>query len=156
MEENSYLAKQLLETFHNFMSKKAKQASMSGTMQGEMAVLMCLYHHNKEGTFVGPSQISDFLDIQRPNVTISLNALEQKGYIIRRKGSDNKDKRKINVEITDKGIEFVEKKFDASKKMALHIVDQLGKSQTEEFIRLLNLIFSYTEQYQNNCRERNE
>lgn len=72
---------------------------------GEGAVLLYLYQHI-DGAY--PSVLSNFLSVSRARITNIINTLKNKKYVDMI--SDEKDRRKIKVYITEKGKSSIESK----------------------------------------------
>jgi len=70
----------------------------------QVRVLFMLTH---AGT-TNPSMIGQRMGISKPNVTSTLNKLISSGYVARQ--HDDRDRRVINIAITEKGMRFVAKK----------------------------------------------
>ena len=118
-----------LEKFHK-MKPTVEFANFS---QGEILVLNYLYENASSEEL--PSHISNCLCLSTARVAATLNSLEKKGYISRIMSST--DRRKIIVEITASGKEFISHKREKMKNVFRSMLTLLGEDDSKEFIRLL-------------------
>ncbi|NLH32151.1 MAG: MarR family transcriptional regulator [Firmicutes bacterium] len=81
------------------------------------------------------ADLSDQLNRPRPAITRILNALEERGLIVRTIDPD--DRRSINISLTEEGGAALQKANDTILKVAERIVLSLGESETEKLIQLL-------------------
>ena len=63
----------------------------------------------KENEYISANEIAKTLDLSRPRITVSINELSNKGFIEINK--DKNDKRKYNINITNKGDEYLSKQY---------------------------------------------
>ena len=63
----------------------------------------------KENEYISANEIAKSLDLSRPRITVSINELSNKGFIEINK--DKNDKRKYNINITNKGDEYLSKQY---------------------------------------------
>lgn len=109
--------------------------SLQKKLKGENVLLARLFETGGKST---PGALADFLDITASRVTAILHALEKKELVSR--VSNGTDRRKVTVEITEKGKKAVE----GLKTEALHrsqvIIDRIGENDTHEFLRIMNKI----------------
>lgn len=125
------------EEFFEIMSARRKtliEIPMNCS-QGETGVLRYL-------TFVQDgvtaSELSEKLEVSLPRIASVLNSLELKELIV--KNTDNEDKRKTSISITEKGKKLVlNKKEEAINKVA-EIIEKLGEEDINEYIRLTKKI----------------
>ena len=103
--------------------------------QGETAALLHL-SYVKDGILA--TELSKILDVSLPRVAKLLNSLETKKLII--KTTDKKDKRKIIINITQKGKEIVlNKKNEAINKIS-KILEKLDEEDINLYIKLAKKI----------------
>lgn len=81
------------------------------------------------------ADLSDQLNRPRPAITRILNALEERGLIVRTIDPD--DRRSINISLTEEGGAALQKANDTILEVAERIVLSLGESETEKLIQLL-------------------
>lgn len=98
---------------------------------GETGTLLYLAFAKMNTT---PSEIATSLDVSIPRVLSILNSLENKKLVIRK--TDEFDKRKKVVSITEKGKKIVlEKKEEAIEKIT-KIIEKLEEKEVLEYIRI--------------------
>ena len=85
-----------------------------------------------------PSILADVLDVTPARIAAILRSLEKKDFIFR--GIDLEDKRRVVVELTEKGREFAEKLKNDIEEHSLALFDALGESDATEFLRLIKKI----------------
>ena len=77
-----------------------------------------------------------------------LNNLEDKGYIIRL--SDKKDRRITYIDLTQKGIDLLEKHHKEMVDYTNLVISKLGKEDTETLVDLLNKLSDIMEDLNKN------
>lgn len=102
-------------------------------VEGETAALGCLMRHN--GECVNPSQISEELNISRARTANILRSLRRKEFITMEIAAD--DRRRMRVELTEKGKAFFEKKNAFLVAYFDLYVSVIGEQDIAELIRLL-------------------
>ncbi len=109
--------------------------SLQKKLKGENVLLARLLESGGKST---PGALAELLDVTAARVTAIIHALEHKDLVER--VSNGADKRKVTVQITEKGKTFVE----GLKTEALHhseiIMEKIGESDTHEFLRIMNKI----------------
>ncbi len=109
---------------------------------------------NCEGTTT-PSDISSSMGVSSARVAATLKNLEKKEMIIREVDKD--DRRKIQIKITKKGIEEVEKNYNLLLNRTVEVVKFLGLDDASEFIRIKKRIVTrkieLAKSRQNNCND---
>ena len=109
--------------------------SLQQKLKGENILLAHLCETGGKST---PGALAEFLDVTAARVTAIIHALEHKDLVERL--SNGADKRKVIVQITDKGKTVVE----GIKTEALHhsemLMEKIGESDTHEFLRIMNKI----------------
>lgn len=104
-------------------------------LKGENVLLAHLCETGGKST---PGALAQFLDVTAARITAIIHALEHKDLVERL--SNGTDKRKVTVQITDKGKAVVE----GIKTEALHhsemLMEKIGESDTHEFLRIMNKI----------------
>lgn len=126
-------AKRLLRVgFHarcNPVNRQAKELSA-----GEKGLLQCLFVQ-KEATAAG--KLGKLMGIRSGGVANLLNSLEKKGLVQRTMSPD--DRRSVLVTISDAGCRLVEEKQREVLSATERLLARMGKENTEEFLRLLEL-----------------
>lgn len=109
--------------------------SLQKKLKGENVLLARLFENGGEST---PGALAQVLDVTAARVTAIIHALEHKNLVERI--SNGTDKRKVTVQITEKGKTFVE----GLKTEALHhsevLMEKIGENDTHEFLRIMNKI----------------
>lgn len=107
---------------------------------GEYAALKTIYRlrtlENEDSIGVKTSDIGNCLFMKKPATSKMLNILEDKGYINR--FSNKRDRRVTYVDLTDKGVDLLEKHHEQMIECTNQIIEKMGKEDVEELIRLLN------------------
>lgn len=135
-EEN--LGEELYNLLAEFLNRRINR-TVQDSIRGEYGVLRYLvYVHDN----VSAGVLTEQLHVVPGRMTDILKSLEGKGFIKRCR--DEEDKRKVNVCITEKGrIEAKEKRNYITKEYE-DLFRILGKKDTEELIRLLKIVLSYS------------
>ena len=127
--------KALANTMLNRMSELNKtrpQRSINEGMRGEGFVLQYVIHR---GGSVLPSEISNFMGISTARAAAALNSLERKGLVTRR--IDPADRRRILVDLTQKGHEFAHDKQEHMLHHTVQMLQRLGEQDAIDFVRIL-------------------
>lgn len=131
MELYEKLAKELMEAIAKRGPVPPKD-KIGESIRGEMAVLRLL--GEKDGQ-IAAGEISRLLNMTTSRIAAVLGSLEKKAYITRQ--ADDADKRRVLVELTEKGRAFhAEKKAEACRHMQ-QILMRLGEEDAHEFVRLM-------------------
>ncbi len=126
------LAKQFLEIEIGKHKNKPKIFEILNEFSaGEAGVISYL-------TFIGEDvlsgEISKSLNISTARVAVILNSLESKGYV--KRITDNVDKRKVMVRVSDEVKNHTEKKWKEAIKEIASVFKELGEKDAKEYIRL--------------------
>lgn len=89
---------------------------------------------SREG-YMKAADLSELLELSRPSITRILNSLEHRGYIVR--NIDKKDRRSININLTETGIEALERANRKILQIADRLVAELGEADTDKLIELI-------------------
>lgn len=108
-------------------------------IRGEMVVLDYLINAEKE---VYPKQLSAFLKVSTARIAAILKSMEDKKWITRKKDPD--DNRKVIIELTDKGREACTEKRDQTLGSTIRMLEQLGETDAEEFLRIYRKIDDFS------------
>lgn len=109
--------------------------------QGEDGVLTYLLKYNNKAL---SGELADKLRITSGRMANILKVLEKKNYIQREILPD--DKRKVLVLLTEKGQEYIEKKYRTVMEQHELFLEQLGEDDAKEYIRLLKKVFHIVNQ----------
>jgi DNA-binding MarR family transcriptional regulator len=107
-----------------------------GLSRGRFAILMQLIHEADEG--LNPSELADRCIVTRATITGLLDGLE-KDELIERK-SDSQDRRSINIWLTPKGRELMEKILPSHFRSIAGLMSNLSDTERKELVRLLGKV----------------
>lgn len=105
---------------------------MFSALQGETAVLIYIYRHS---CFASPSSISKALQITKARVTAVSNSLIDKGLI--KLERNQADRRKVDLFLTDKGIQKIEDDIEMLNKRVSYVLDELGEEKVRDLIDII-------------------
>ncbi len=105
---------------------------MFSALQGETAVLIYIYRHD---CFASPSSISKALQITKARVTAVSNSLIDKGLI--KLERNQADRRKVDLFLTDKGIQKIEDDIEMLNKRVSYVLDELGEEKVRDLIDII-------------------
>jgi DNA-binding MarR family transcriptional regulator len=99
-------------------------------------IMLVMFEHNS----IDFKELSKVVDLKTGTLTPILQNLEKLGYINRNKNS--KDQRKINIDITDKGLELEKQILDVPVGMAsdLEITEDMYHTLVKELDSLSNIL----------------
>lgn len=136
LEEN--LGEELYNLLAELINRKMNRTVMD-SIRGEYGVLRYLMYVEDK---VSAGRLTEQLHVVPGRMTDILNSLENKGFVKRYKAEE--DKRRVNVCITDAGkVEAQEKRSYISMEYQ-GLFELLGREDTEELIRLLKIVLSYS------------
>lgn len=104
----------------------------------EIYILSYLKRHN--GT-AHPKDLSGEFIVSTARMAVLLNQLEEKGFIARI--HDSEDNRQTIIKLMPKGEEFFEEKNDKIVKFIARFFDELGETDSNEFVRLYTKLMSF-------------
>lgn len=125
------LARELMEAIGGKRPVPPKD-KISESIRGEMAVLRLLGEEKQQ---ISAGEISRMLNMTTSRVAAVLGSLEKKGFITRE--TDTMDKRRVLVELTDKGSAFHAKRKEEAQQHIQRLLMMLGEQDAREFVRLL-------------------
>ena len=118
---------------------KGSLSAAGGANVGEIPVLQ--YLSSADGDVI-PSKIAKKLGLSRARMSHILDALETKGYVMRR--TDPSDRRRVLVSITESGRDYAAKKNAESVALLSNQLSSLGEHDAQELVRILNKAYSLT------------
>lgn len=118
---------------------KGSLSAAGGANVGETPVLQ--YLSSADGDVI-PSKIAKKLGLSRARMSHILDALETKGYVMRR--TDPSDRRRVLVSITESGRDYAAKKNAESVALLSNQLSSLGEHDAQELVRILNKAYSLT------------
>ena len=84
-----------------------------------------------------PSELSEILNISRPNVTANLRVLEEKGFLTRMINSSNR--REVFVTLTKDGMDHFENVIKKITSLFHVWFDLLGEEETQHVLNILRI-----------------
>lgn len=132
--EKSELKLKLIQSLEKIYYMEAF-SKLADFLQGELYLLNFLALNSDEE--YGPSELSQMLHISRPRITTTISALKKKKYL--NTELDEVDRRRLKVSITDLGREFVEEKQIEVEGNFDGLIEGIGKHDTLELVRIVNL-----------------
>lgn len=138
--ETEDLAKQLMLVFAGMRKSHAKYHITGDAKRSEIAIISVLHTHNDEGG-VMITEISKKLSLPPSAITPVINALEEKGFIVRKHSPA--DRRIVLVQLTKDGLAFFEKKMELYYHKAIRMCKHLGEEDTRAFIRIVTKVTAF-------------
>lgn len=89
-----------------------------------------------ENEYISANEIAKSLDLSRPRITVSINELSNKGFIEINK--DKNDKRKYNINITNKGDEYLSKQYKFFNDFFEKIWNNFDEIEKLELLKLID------------------
>lgn len=126
--------RQLAEEFCKLNFLRTRPALDSESLisaYGEVGTLFYLYHTTEK---IPAGELGRQRGLTSGRNTNLLNYLEKKNYI--RKESDENDKRKVFVSITDEGRRYIEGKYQRAVTRSAELFELLGERDALEYFRL--------------------
>ena len=90
----------------------------------------------RENEYISANEIAKSLDLSRPRITVSINELSNKGFIEINK--DKNDKRKYNINITNKGDEYLSKQYKFFNDFFEKIWNNFDEIEKLELLKLID------------------
>ena len=104
-------------------------------IHGELRILAFL-SDNGDGT--SPGDICEKLNMTTPRMSAAVSSLVKKGLVTRI--TDERDKRRLHVYITDKGQSFVNSKKSELTESLEELLRYLGEDDAREYVRIMSRI----------------
>lgn len=123
----------LLRTVRDVQKKVESKYSKFGLTQGKLLLLIILYQHNKDQALT-PSEIAEYAGVTRGTITGLIDGLERDQLL--RRGTTSVDRRKITIQLMDKGRELVEEVVPYFIKLTHSIFSEFTTEETNELARL--------------------
>ena len=128
------LAKEFLEEFYR-LGRLTQSRTISHSMKGEAFMLLYLLQKGEGAT---PGELGRALKSSTARVAAALNSLERKNQITRK--TDEKDRRKVVVELTEEGRKKAEECRRLPEQMVTHLMDRLGEEDAQNMLHILKRI----------------
>lgn len=133
------LLKEIIKTFEGMNKSKAFLESLQ-SVKGEKVLLIYLFESKGLST---PSELAQRLNVSAARIAAILKTLEGKSLIERI--TDEADKRRVTVRLTESGTQLVEGIRTHALSRALEILEKLGEEDSLEFVRIIKKIMEYEE-----------
>ena len=138
--------KKFIDTFENLSRIERHNQTIMGVKKSEARVLLCVeFLHNEKKCKVNISEISKSLSITPPSATEFVKNLINKGYL--EKHVSPKDKRFIEITLTDDGKKIVQDLKKYFNSLFSGIIEKLGTEQSKLLIELLDIVNIYFEEW---------
>ncbi|WP_311773360.1 MarR family winged helix-turn-helix transcriptional regulator [Listeria booriae] len=138
------LGQSVVRAFANFKRAEMQNFKVPGLKRSETRFLFMLHHglrHHKHDLGMKVADVTAILRVSKPSVTQQMNALEERGFIIRTQ--DPEDKRAAYIQLTARGEEIVAKIIETFHKNFEDMTSFLGKEEMERLIALLDKLTEY-------------
>lgn len=142
------LAKEFLEEFYR-LGRLTQSKMISHSMKGEAFMLLYLLQKGEGAT---PGELGRALKSSTARVAAALNSLERKGQVTRT--TDEKDRRKVLVELTEEGRKKAEECRRVPEQMVSRVMKQLGEEDARNMLHILKRINEIMPQM--DCRDQTE
>ena len=143
--------KKFIDTFENLSRIERHNQTVMGIKKSEARILLCVEFLNEEKKCkVNISEISKSLSITPPSTTEFVKNLINKGYL--EKHIDQKDKRFIEITLTDDGKEIVKGLKEYFDSLFSGIIERLGTEQSKLLIELLDIVNIYFNEWYSNLK----
>lgn len=127
-------AREFLDEFYR-LGRYHPSRRIGTSMRGEAFLLMYL---SKTPRSVTPGELGKVMKTSSARVAAALNNLERKNMIVRK--TDEKDRRKTRVELTDEGTEQAKQWQELPFRMACQLMEQLGEEDAQQLLHILKRI----------------
>ncbi len=128
------LAREFLEEFFR-LGRYHHSRQIGNSMKGEAFLLMYLW---KKQDCATPGELGKAMRTSSARVAAALNNLERKGQILRK--TDEKDRRKIRVELTPKGAEQAREWQQMPIRMVTRLMEELGEADAQQMLHIMKRI----------------
>ena len=150
-KSNNIDIKKFIDTFENLSRIERHNQTVMGIKKSEARILLCVEFLNEEKKCkVNISEISKSLSITPPSTTEFVKNLINKGYL--EKHIDQKDKRFIEITLTDEGKEIVKCLKEYFDSLFSGIIKRLGTEQSKLLIELLDIVNIYFNEWYSNLK----
>ena len=150
-KSNNIDTKKFIDTFENLSRIERHNQTVMGIKKSEARVLLCVeFIHEEKKCKVNISEISKNLSITPPSTTEFVKNLINKGYL--EKNIDQKDKRFIEITLTDEGKEIVKGLKEYFNSLFSGIIERLGTEQSKLLIELLDIVNIYFDEWYSNIK----
>ena len=99
--------------------------------------ILLLLRNNTKYTL---SALSQEMDVSRPQLSVALSTLYERGFLIRT--TDDKDRRRVYLSLSQEGIDFLD---NMQKTVVSHLAGRLSTLSEEEQLRVLEAVTTLRE-----------
>lgn len=143
------LAKEFVEEFFR-LGRYTQSRKVSSSMRGESFLLMYLWRKKDSAS---PGELGKAMKASTARVAAALNSLERKELVVRK--ADEKDKRKIRVELTQKGEEQAKQWQQVPIHVICQLMEKLGEEEAQQMLHILKHINEIMPQMEcGGCKEK--
>lgn len=128
------LAKEFLEEFYH-LGRMTQSRTISHSMKGEAFMLLYLLQKGEGAT---PGELGRALKSSTARVAAALNSLERKNQVTRK--TDQKDRRKVLVELTEEGRKKAEECRRVPEHMVTRLMERLGEEDAQSMLHIMKRI----------------
>lgn len=128
---------ELMQKFHKIQMNAKNTGEM---LRREMMMLKLIEARSTRAEGVTISALSDHLEISRSAVSQMINALEDKGYVLRQ--TTKSDRRLVYVKLTENGRQCLERQLRIFLEGIAQVFDKMGERDTEELLRLMQKLYA--------------
>jgi DNA-binding MarR family transcriptional regulator len=144
-EESKIDIQKFIDTFERLAKAKWRNQPSLALKSSEVRTLLCIKSlSHEENHAVTVSEISKRMFVTSPTVTQIIKNLNENGYIKRL--IDPKDKRFVDISLTDKGEEIVQKVTDYLNVLFSGLIEKLGEDNCGMLIELLDQVCKYLDE----------
>lgn len=101
-----------------------------------MRIMLLLLHEEKSTL----SALSQAINISRPQLSVAVSALYERGFLIRT--ADSKDRRRVFLSLSEEGLAFLD---NMQKAVVSHLAEQLSALSEDEQLRFLEVVSALRE-----------
>ncbi len=134
MTDYGILASELVEHLRKCADAKHNREVEDYT-HGEFRILTLLSSRN-DG--ISPGDICELLGMTTPRISAAVAGLVKKGLVSR--VTDELDRRRIHIYITDEGTALVNKKKDELTSLFSELLEYLGEEDAKRYVRIMERI----------------
>ena len=122
-----------LQFSRTFTKKLNEQLAKVDLFHSQWMILFYLKQYGSS-TMV---EISNYLDVEKPTVTRTVNRLEERKFVERIRGNDKRERR---IQLTDLGEETYLKAREAVEEFELHLMEGLPEDDRMAMLRTLTFL----------------
>ena len=149
---NIEISKEFFDVIMRLKRQSHANIKLKDLYAGEFMALRIIYKLKmmqvEESIGVKTSDIGNCLFMKKPTTSKMLNNLEDKGYINRL--SDKKDRRVTYIDLTQKGVDLLQKHHRSMINYTNEVINRLGEEDTKTLVKLLNKLCNIIEDLNEN------